>query len=94
MNLPAISIGLKLQWVAPIIIETVQMSIPISAHFLCLLNIKLNAAKKKEAIMTDVSKIFIDSPVYISLNSGVVSHSGNLKQTTPSNDKTPRKMET
>src|SRR5215203_5744795 len=77
----------------PIIIERVQISIPIRAHFFCLLNIKLNAAKKKEAIITDVSKTFIDSPVYISLNSGVVSHSGYLKQITPSSERQPRKIE-
>jgi len=54
---------------------------------------KLIMAKNIAAIIAPVNNIFIDSPVYTSLNSGVVSHSGYLKQITPSREETTKKTE-
>src|SRR5687768_15073994 len=66
---------------------------PVMAHFFCLLSIKLNRANRKEAIIVAVNTIFIDSPVYTSLNCGVVNHSGYLKQITPIKESSPKKIE-
>ena len=77
----------------PKTIVAVQIKMPYKAHFFCLLSIKLNTAKKKEAMITAVNNIFIDSPVYTSRNSGVVNHSGYLKHNTAKNDNIPKKTE-
>jgi hypothetical protein len=50
-------------------------------------------AKRKEAMMVAVNTIFMDSPVYTSLNCGVVSHSGYLKQITPVRESKPRNID-
>jgi hypothetical protein len=52
------------------------MTIAMVAQLFFLLSIKLNTAKRNDAIIHPVSSAFIDSPVYTSRNSGVVSHSG------------------
>ena len=54
---------------------------------------KLNTANKNEAMSTPINSIFIDSPVYIFLNSGEVSILGYLKQNTAKNERLAKKME-
>jgi hypothetical protein len=70
-----------------------QINIPITAICFCLLKIKLNTEKKQEAIEMETNRIFMVSPVYMALNSGEVSNSGNMKQNTARNDNEARKIE-
>gem|GEM_PF-3341036 len=90
---PVLSTALGSTSKPPKIIVAVINRIPIKDHFLFLLAMKLIMAKNIAAIIAPVNNIFIDSPVYTSLNAGVVSHSGYLKQITPSREETTKKTE-